>query len=193
MGMLDQHGKELPGFEAFRDFNPNEPPLKNLKEFIEKLYEVNEDHLPKAMTNLIPNSDFSEELKGWWEWKKPDTVIATLQDGEMYVSCNSNFVYQISREIKIEKEGLYQFFVDYRGTNTTNVHVTLYLKIISCNGEKIIEKEIFPSDVRFVTHSTDVMTLPRATVQIGLKIDAPPIFGRFKNFRLVRLEETTGL
>ena len=108
---------------------------------------------------------------------------------EIYVSCRSNFVFDLFRDIKIDKPGKYQLSVDYRGTNTTGVKVSLYMKTISCNGEELFTKDIFPSDVRYVTHSLDAMELQPGTLRVGIRLDTPPVFGRIRNLRLVEVEE----
>ena len=98
----------------------------------------------------------------------------------------NNIEYEF-RDIKIDKAGKYQLSVDYRGTNTTGVKVSLYMKTISCNGEELFSKDIFPSDVRYVTHSLNAVTLPVGTLRIGIKLDTPPVFGRIRNLRLVEI------
>jgi hypothetical protein len=69
------------------------------------------------------------------------------------------------------------------------VQVELFLKTIACNGQEEFTKTIFPSDVRFVTHSLDDLTLEAGQVQLGIRMNTPPVFGRIKNMTLVELEE----
>jgi hypothetical protein len=190
MGMLDEHGKALCSFEAFRDFDPKRPPIENLDEYIESLYAVDESELAPAGTNLVPNGDFSEGTKGWWMKEDPEEEIeVTAQDGEVYVSAKCNFTFELFRDVRIDKPGKYRLSVEYRGTNTTGVQVELFLKTIACNGQEEFTKTIFPSDVRFVTHSLDDLTLEAGQVQLGIRMNTPPVFGRIKNITLVELEK----
>jgi diguanylate cyclase (GGDEF)-like protein len=187
MGMLDEHGRALCSFEAFREFNPKHLPFEHLDDYIQKLYEVDESAFVPAGTNLIPNGDFSEGTKGWWMTKDPAEVEVTGQDGEVYVSAKCNFTFRLFRDIHIDKPGNYQLAVDYRGTNTTGVQVELFLKTITCNGEEEFTKSIFPSDVRFVTHCLDTVRLEAGQIQVGIRMNTPPVFGRIKNMTLVEL------
>jgi diguanylate cyclase (GGDEF)-like protein len=190
MGMLDEHGKALCSFEAYRDFDPKHPPIENLDEYIESLYAVDESELAPAGTNLVPNGDFSEGTKGWWMKKEPEEEIeVTAQDEEVYVSAKCNFTFELFRDVRIDKPGKYRLSVEYRGTNTTGVQVELFLKTIACNGQEEFTRTIFPSDVRFVTHSLDDLTLEAGQVQLGIRMNTPPVFGRIKNMTLVELEK----
>lgn len=203
MGMLDDHGKALMGFDVYRDFTSENMPYENLDEYMESLYAVDESELPPAGTNLIPNGDFSDGIEGFWLEKDRDDIEITCSPcedtpagiqpeqnpKEIYVSCKSNFCFDLFRDIKIDKAGKYQLSVEYRGTNTTGVKVSLYMKTISCNGEELFTKDIFPSDVRFVTHCLDAVDLPAVTLRIGIKMDTPPVFGRIRNLRLVEVTE----
>ena len=208
MGMLDENGKALMGFDVYRDFSPENMPYEDIDGYMESLYAVDESQLPPASTNLIPNGDFADGTNGFWLEKDRDDIEIYCRpcednmgnsaaadtpdvnaDHEIYVSCKSNFVFDLFRDIKIDKPGKYQLSVDYRGTNTTGVKVSLYMKTISCNGEELFTKDIFPSDVRYVTHSLDAVDLEPGTLRVGIRMDTPPVFGRIRNLRLVEVEE----
>jgi len=75
--------------------------------------------------------------------------------------------------------------VKYRGTNTTGVKVSLFLE-----GETAGKREsldIFPSDVRFVTHEITETELEAGTVRVGIKMETPPVFGRITDFVLTEV------
>lgn len=189
MGMLDEHGKALCSFETFRDFDPKNPPIADVDAYIESLYAVDESQLPPAGVNLIPNGDFKEGTNGWWVIKNPEEVIVKDEDEEIYVSCKSNFTFKLFRDVHIQKAGKYCLSVDYRGTNTTGVQVELFLQAISYDKQEEFSKQIFPSDVRFVTHKIDEIELPAGQVQLGIRMQTPPVFGRIKNISLVEITE----
>ena len=84
---------------------------------------------------------------------------------------------------------MYRLSVDYRGTNTTGVKVELFIRTISCNGQEEQKKTIFPADVRFVTYSIDNLMLDAGQVQVGVRMDTPPVFGRIKNISLVAVDD----
>jgi arabinogalactan endo-1,4-beta-galactosidase len=188
MGMLDEHGKALCSFEAFRDFEPEHPPIDHLEEYMESLYAVDEADLAPAGTNLVPNGDFSEGIKGWWMKKDPAEVEVHAEEQEIYVSAKCNFTFELFRDVHLDKAGKYRLSVDYRGTNTTGVLVEVFLKTISCNGQEEYKKTIFPSDVRFVTYSIDDLMLEAGQVQLGIRMNTPPVFGRIKNVTLTEID-----
>ena len=53
MGMLDENGKALMGFDVYRDFSPENMPYEDIDGYMESLYAVDESQLPPAGTNLI--------------------------------------------------------------------------------------------------------------------------------------------
>ena len=77
--------------------------------------------------------------------------------------------------------------MEYRGTNTTGVKVKLFLKRVSCNEEVLFEKSIYPSDIDFALTSLDAEIPEAGSVRIGLKVEAPPVEGRIRNFRLAEI------
>jgi hypothetical protein len=124
---------------------------------------------------------------GWWICKDPDSVEVTAEDGELVFSSLSNFEFDVFRDIRIEKSGKYRLSVEYRGTNTTGVRVTLYLKRITCNEEILFEKSIYPSDIDFVLTTLDAEVQEAEIARIGLRVEAPPVYGRVRDFRLVEM------
>lgn len=189
MGMLDETGKALPSFEVYRDFSRDTQFFADIDEYMKSLYQADETLVIPPETNLIPNGDFSKEFEGWWQNCSPEEfVTAEAQKQGIYVTAKCNFTYQLFRNIHIQKAGEYRFSVDYRGTNTTGVCVEIFLTEISCNGETDHSKEIFPSDVAFVTHELEPLTLPVGEVRIGVRISAPPVFGRIRSMALVSCE-----
>ncbi len=65
----------------------------------------------------------------------------------------------------------------------------MFVKAIRCSGEVVCEKPIYPSDVDFVTYSLDNISLEAGSIQVGIEIDAPPIFARIKNLRLILCDQ----
>lgn len=188
MGMLDDSGRVLPSFEAFRDFDPKDPPFDGLDTYINSLYQRDEKELPPAGTNLVKNGRFEDGISGWWVNKFPEEVTYSMENGELYVESQSNFTFLLTRDVRIDRAGNYRFMLDYRGSNTTGVSVKMFLKVITCSGETFHEKPIYPSDVDFMTCAMDPVELEPGSIQVGLRIDAPPVYARITNITLV-LEE----
>ena len=185
IGMMDTEGKLIPSFAAFRDFDPMHPPVPKLDKYIASLYAKKTEELPPAGTNLIPKGNLLDVTKGWWLTKTPEIVEVRSENEELEFSSLSNFSLEICRDVRVDKAGKYRLSVDYRGTNTTGVKVQLYFKRITCCEEVVSSKNIYPSDIDFETTTLDVEVPEAGNTRIGLKIDAPPVYGRIRNFRLV--------
>ncbi len=63
----------------------------------------------------------------------------------------------------------------------------MYVKEITCNGEKYQEKPIYPSDVEYVTWTMDDLRLDACNVRVGIKLDSSPAYGRITGLSLVEL------
>nr|MCR5502416.1 glycosyl hydrolase 53 family protein [Lachnospiraceae bacterium] len=187
MGMMDEEGRLLPSFAAFRDFDPQAPFVPDVDGYIASLYQNRVKEIPPAGTNLIPEADPTEETSGWWVCTEPGDEDVKWENGELAFSSLSNFTFEINRELRIERAGKYRLSVEYRGTNTTGVEVSLYLKRVTCNGETLCEKPIYPSDIDFATTSLETELKEGENIKIGLRVEAPPVYGRIRNFRLVEI------
>lgn len=186
MSLMDTDGKVLPALAALRDFTKENPPIPDLDSYIESLYAVDDAQIPPAGTNLIPNSDFSDGDEGWWIEPDGDVTIK-VENNEVYVSSVQNYKLHLYRDIHVDRAGHYKLSVDYRGTNTTGVKIFLYLSVITCNGETSYSRQIYPTDVNFVTIELEEMELPMGQIRVGITMDTPPVFGRITNFRLIEV------
>lgn len=189
MGMLDETGKALCGFEAYRDFNPEKKIAYDIDSYMRKLYEVPNEQLLPTGTNLVPNGDFSEGLKGWWVSKIKGCVNVEEREHEIYVLSDENFVLDIGRDLRITEPGRYRLSVEYRGTNTTGVDISLYMTVVKFDGEKRHIEKVYPSDVRFDTVSLPEISLLPGTVKVGIHFEAPPVFGRIRKISFVKSDE----
>lgn len=189
MGMLDETGRALCGFEAYRDFNPQKVAISDIDAYMQRLYEVPDEQKVPAGANLIPNGDFSEGTEGWWISKLKGDIELLEKDNELYISSKENFILDINRDILINEAGKYRLSVEYRGTNTTGVDITLYMKAVRFDGEKNYIEKVYPSDVRFDTVSLRDVELLQGSVKVGIHFDAPPVFGRIRRISLVKTDE----
>lgn len=193
MGMFDEHGRALPGWDAIRDFDPKNPPIKELDKYIESLYEYEEtpeveDFMKLLMIhgNLISNPEFKDGFNNWQIETSLEEGQYTLGKDGVFISSDANFDYSISQTVDIEYTGEYIAAVDYRGTNTTGVEVELFMDVEDESGVHTYTSDIFPDDIRFVTHLLKPVRLQKnARVTVGLRMHTPPVFAKIKKISLV--------
>lgn len=193
MGMFDEHGRALPGWDAIRDFDPKNPPIKELDKYIESLYEYEEtpeveDFMKLLMIhgNLISNPEFKDGFNNWQIETSLEEGQYTLGKDGVFISSDANFDYSISQTVDIEYTGEYIAAVDYRGTNTTGVEVELFMDVEDESGVHTYTSDIFPDDIRFVTHLLKPVRLQKnARVTVGLRMHTSPVFAKIKKFSLV--------
>lgn len=193
MGMFDEHGRALPGWDAIRDFDPKNLPIKELDKYIESLYEYEEtpeveDFMKLLMIhgNLISNPEFKDGFNNWQIETSLEERQYTLGKDGVFISSDANFDYSISQTVDIEYTGEYIAAVDYRGTNTTGVEVKLFMDVEDESGVHTYTSDIFPDDIRFVTHLLKPVRLQKnARVTVGLRMHTPPVFAKIKKISLV--------
>ena len=193
MGMFDTNGRALCGWEAFRDFDPKKLPIEDLDKCLESLYEFEESKEDRRISqilekgnNLLSNSDFANGCDEWQIDTSSSEVKYNKTEEGLFISSDANFDFIISQTVDIAQTGKYMAAVDYRGTNTTGVEVSLFVTVSDENGVHTYSEEIFPADIRFVTHVVDNIEIKKnAKVTVGLKIHTPPVFAKIKRFSLV--------
>ena len=185
MGFLDENAKPLPALEVFKNFNPYVPLEYDLDETIEDIYK-NRKTQKINVNDYVYFDDFSKGYKDWWILKNPTAVRVDCAGEGVSFSSTSNFAFSIRRELFIDSPGDYDFVVEYKGTNTTGVHIEIILKTISFDGENEFKKEIFPNDFEFGTYVLDCHDLQASQIEIGIEIVAPPINGTIKSMGLIK-------
>jgi arabinogalactan endo-1,4-beta-galactosidase len=148
----------------------------------------------KKSYNFITNGDFSQGLDGW-NIKREDERIKIEIHPEFlnpfpappihffYVESPVNFMMEISKELDGLETGIYSLSVDYRGTNTTGVDVRLYAQ---ANGNDRREEIIYPTDENWITYTLSDIIVTNGKLNLGLNIQSPPIFAKFRKVTLTR-------
>ncbi|MFU0826579.1 MAG: Arabinogalactan endo-beta-1,4-galactanase [Lachnoclostridium sp.] len=149
--------------------------------------------------NYIPNAGFERELEGWnikCENEKvkielhPDTVnpFPAPPINYLYVESPVNFKFEIENTVRNIKPGIYRLQAEYRGTNTTGVDVRLFAQT---DENKRKETIIYPADEEWTKYEISDIEVWDGQVKIGLWISSPPVYGKLRNFTLVRQEKST--
>lgn len=107
----------------------------------------------------------------------------------VFVEGITNFTFSMEQEIVIEEPGEYGLYVEYKGTNTTGVEVSLYCREVEVEGNEAEEyiTWIHPTDDEWVEYEISPMKLSKGKIQLGILMKAPPVYGRLRRFRLTRI------
>lgn len=141
--------------------------------------------------NIISHGNFEKGVASWEFIGAREEVTYDLRseftnpfpmppENYIYFKGTMNFTLHISQIVTISKAGKYHLSVDYLGDNTTGVDVVLFAKA----DKELFKTIIHPSDDAWTTYNLENLTLQAGKVQIGIRIIAPPIYGKIKNFNL---------
>lgn len=146
--------------------------------------------------NLIKNSNWES---GFAQWEKEqsdasvwvqffpeyDQPFPAPPINALRFEAPKNFVISISQQIEITKEGYYTLQVEYRGADTTNVEIALFVK----TADKSQETKIHPTEHAWDIYEVNMVWCKTQTVTVGIRISSPPIYGMMRKFSFF-LEET---
>ncbi|MBQ8592346.1 MAG: glycosyl hydrolase 53 family protein [Lachnospiraceae bacterium] len=144
--------------------------------------------------NYIRNGAFEDALEHW-NLHKSETAKTDIRqevaeefpfqtEDYFYFASKDNFVLQLSQTVHALEPGKYQLHLEYMGDNTTGVQVAMY-----AIGEQMEEKKaIFPSDSQWQYCTLEWQVQETTDVEVGIKVDAPAIYGKIKNIALKKYQ-----
>ena len=68
--------------------------------------------------------------------------------------------------------------VEYKGADTTNVEIDLFVK----TADKLQETKIHPTEHAWDIYEVNMVWCKAQTVTVGIRISAPPIYGMMRKF-----------
>ena len=143
--------------------------------------------------NLLSDVNWEKGLTHWSIERSDDQVMAQLNPefvdpfpapprNTLRVEAPKNFTFQISQQVTISREGLYQLQVEFLGTDTTNVDIRLFAQ--TSEGER--ETMIHPAEHAWTLYEIQDIFCQKGCLTIGIKMTSPPIYAVMKNFRLTK-------
>lgn len=146
--------------------------------------------------NLVMDANWDNGLTAWNLEKSDDLVQALfcpeLRDpfpappiNSLRVEAPMNFKFTISQNLKLQRGGKYRLKAEYRGVDTTNVDVKLFLQ----TKEKCFEQVIHPTDEDWTEHVLQDIVCRAEEVTFGIRIVSPPIYGYIRGFTLEAVED----
>lgn len=155
--------------------------------------------------NLIRDENWEEGFTQWGIEKSDERVSVSLCPdlntafpdppvNHIRVESPVNFRFVICQEVRIQSPGKYKLQAEYRGTDTTNVDVRLFMEIA---GEKVFMEEnqaiinqkeqvIHPVDDDWIVYEIGNFECQPGVLKVGIRISAPPVYGKIRQFRLIR-------
>ena len=143
--------------------------------------------------NLIQDSNWDNGFTAW-QIEKSDEKVQALFYPEMVepfpappinalrVEAPMNFRFTISQKLTLQSAGDYRLSVYYRGVDTTNVDVRLFMQV----SEECKEQVIHPTDDEWTEHSIEWKDCPAGEATVGIRISSPPVYGMIRGFTLVK-------
>ena len=186
MGLLDETGQALEGIRAFEFEREDYDPLR-WKERYEPLYaqagKKTEDILPEGR-NLLRNPGWEEGMDSW-KTEGSDGCTSALSDPEegqeqtirtLCVEGTKNFTFRLSQQVPVTEPGSYCFQAEIQGTDTTGVHVSLFVQAETGGTELMVH----PTEHEFTGFRTEAVKLEAGTVTVGISITASPMFAKVR-------------
>lgn len=144
-----------------------------------------------ARKNLLLDSNWDDGLTQWDVKKSEDLVVAQIYPefedpfpappvNGIRVESPKNFTFSISQQVNITKEDYYNLQVEYKGTDTTDVEICLFIK----TAEGISEIMIHPTEYEWERYEVKNVLCKPGKITVGINITSPPIYGLMRKFQL---------
>lgn len=141
--------------------------------------------------NLLSDTNWDNGLTQWDLEKSEEQVVVQLfpefEDpfpapplNAIRVESPKNFTFCVSQQVDIAKEDYYNLQVEYKGTDTTNVEIRLFIK----TSEEICETMIHPTEHEWGIYEVKHVLCKPGKITVGIKIKSPPVYGLIRKFQL---------
>lgn len=141
--------------------------------------------------NLLSDTNWDNGLTQWDLEKSEEQVVVQLfpefEDpfpapplNAIRVESPKNFTFCVSQQVDITKEDYYNLQVEYKGTDTTNVEIRLFIK----TSEEICETMIHPTEHEWGIYEVKHVLCKPGKITVGIKIKSPPVYGLIRKFQL---------
>lgn len=141
--------------------------------------------------NLLSDPNWDNGLTQWDMEKSEEQVLAQLFPefvdpfpapplNAIRVESPKNFTFCVSQQVLITKEDYYNLQVEYKGTDTTNVEIRLFIK----TSEETCETMIHPTEHEWGSYEVEHVLCKPGKITVGIKIVSPPVYGLMRRFQL---------
>lgn len=141
--------------------------------------------------NLLSDTNWNNGLTQWNLEQSEEQVVVQLFPefvdpfpappvNAIRVESPKNFTFSVSQQVHITKEDYYNLQVEYRGTDTTNVEIRLFIK----TSEETSETMIHPTEHEWGIYEVKHVLCKPGKITVGIKIISPPVYGLMRRFQL---------
>lgn len=142
-----------------------------------------------VQTNLLRDVNWDDGLTQWELEKSEEQVVAQLFSefidpfpappvNAIRVEAPKNFTFSVSQQVEISKAGFYSLQVEYKGTDTTNVDIRLFIE----SAEGIKEIMIHPTEHDWGVYTVKHELCKPQKIKVGIRISSPPVYGLMRRF-----------
>ncbi len=145
----------------------------------------------KETENLLYDTNWEEGLAQWSVTSDRERVIAQIVPeyrkpltppfNMLRVEGIKKFTFIVSQTISVSP-GNYCVSVEFMGIDNTNVDIRLFAQ----SKKEKKEIHIHPTQYEWMTYEIEGIRCEEETLTIGISIQAPPIWGMMRNFRLTK-------
>lgn len=143
--------------------------------------------------NLLYDSNWDEGLTCWDVASSGPEVIAQIFPefvdpypapplNALRVEGEKNFNFRISQKVMITSPGRYLFRAEFRGTDTTNVDIRMFVQ--AAQREEMI---IHPTEHGWEPYCLEVSIGEKGFLNAGIEMKASPMYGMMRRLSLVRV------
>lgn len=142
-----------------------------------------------AKVNLLCDANWDDGLTHWDIEKSEEQVTAQLIPefvdpfpappvNALRVESPKNFSFSVTQQFAVSKEGYYDLEVEYKGTDTTNVDIRLFVKTDELTKETVIH----PTEHEWGLYKAEHIHCCPQNVTVGIRMVSPPVYGMIRKF-----------
>lgn len=143
--------------------------------------------------NLLQNPGWEEGLARWELAKDIEEVSVQIHPeftdpfpapplNQLRIEAARNFHLSLSQEVMIQQSGDYCLQAEYKGTDTTNVDIRLFIEGEGGREETVVH----PTEHEWQKITVRKTLLQPGALRIGIQMISPPVYGMIRKFHLGR-------
>lgn len=141
--------------------------------------------------NLLSDVNWDQGLAQWESESSGEETLAQICPefpepfpappiNALRVEGKKNFSFHISQKVPVARPGRYRLAVEFRGADTTNVDIRLFVQF----GGECRETAIHPSEHGWEEYRVEIAADREGYLTAGIRMQSPPNYGMMRKFSL---------